>query len=277
MRNLPYIALAAVLLASCTERIDLELNEGDNQRLVVEGWFTDQFKEHEVKLTLTASYLHNQPTPRAEGATVTISDEDGNSWPLDETSPGLYKTEEVAGIPEKWYTIDIEYEGETYSATSFMRSVAPIDSLHVRELDPLEEFGFPGDIYYSVRLWTQELEGVGDSYMWQTYVNGFGVRDSLSELTFVEDGIYDGVYIEDIEIDFLDIGTEANPGDTVLLEQYNIGLDAYEVFIGIMNETQWNGGLFDAPPANVQTNLTNGALGYWGAAGFSQAETVIEE
>lgn len=277
MKNLLYITLAALFLSSCTERIDLELNEGENQRLVVEGWFTTQLKEHEVKLTLTESYLYNQPTPRATGAVVTISDEDGNEWPLDEVEPGLYKTEEVAGVAEKWYTIDIDYEGEAYSATSWMRPVAPIDSLHVRVLDPMEEYGFPGDPYYSVRLWTQELPGVGDNYMWQTYVNGFGVRDTLSELTFVEDGVYDGIYIEDVEIDFLDIETEATVGDTVLLEQYNIGAEAYEVFIGIMNETQWNGGLFDAPPANVKTNLSNGALGFWGAAGVSEAVTIIEE
>lgn len=278
MKKLIYSVFAAtVMLSACTERIDLELNEDENQRLVVEGWFTNQMKEHEVRLTLTESYLYNQPTPKAEGAAVTITDEDGTVWLLDETSPGIYKTAEVAGVTEKWYTLDIEYGGEVFSATSWMRPTEPIDSLHVRVLDPMEEFGFPGDPYYSVRLWTQELEGVGDSYMWQTYVNGFSVRDTLTELTFVEDGIYDGIYLEDVEIDFLDIETEANIGDTVKLEQYNIGAEAFEVFIGIMNETAWNGGLFDAPPANVQTNLTNGALGFWGAAGVSEGLAVIEE
>ncbi len=276
-KHIILVALGAVLLSSCTERIDLELNEGENKRLVVEGWFTNALKEHEVKLTLSTSYLYNQPAPSATGAIVKISDEDGNEWNLDETSPGLYKTPEVAGVTGKWYTLDIDYEDENYTATSYMRPIAPVDSLNVRVLDPLIEYGFPGDPYYSVRIWTQELEGQGDYYMWQTYVNGFGVRDTLSELTFVDDGLYDGIYIEDVEIDYLDIGTEANVGDTVRIEQYNIGLEAYEVFIGIMNETQWNGGLFDAPPANVKTNISNGGLGYWGAAGVSEGTAVIVE
>lgn len=273
---LPIVCFAA-LISSCTERIDLELNEGDNERLVVEGWFTSQEKQHEVQLTLSTSYLYNQPALRVSGADVVISDEDGNEWICTEDDPGVYKTPVVAGVPGKWYTLTINYNDEEYTASSWMRHVAPIDSLHVRVLDPEEEFGFPGDPYYSVRLWTQELEGQGDHYMWQTYVNGFGVRDTLRELSFVDDTIYDGVYIEDVEIDYLDIETEANPGDTVLLEQYNIGGEAYEVFIGIMNETAWNGGLFDAPPANVQTNISNGGLGFWGAAGVSEREVVILE
>ena len=79
MKKLIYSVFAAtVMLSACTERIDLELNEDENQRLVVEGWFTNQMKEHEVRLTLTESYLYNQPTPKAEGAAVTITDEDNS-------------------------------------------------------------------------------------------------------------------------------------------------------------------------------------------------------
>ncbi|MFT5980547.1 MAG: hypothetical protein ACI898_001319, partial [Flavobacteriales bacterium] len=74
-----------------------------------------------------------------------------------------------------------------------------------------------------------------------------------------------------------EIESEATLGDTVFIEQYNIGEAAYDIFIGIMNETEWNGGLFDAPPANVETNLSNGALGYWGAAGVSTKSTIIAE
>ncbi|MFT4682894.1 MAG: hypothetical protein ACJAU0_001915 [Flavobacteriales bacterium] len=271
-----FFALTALFFASCTERIDLDLNDQDGKRLVVEGWFTDEEKQHEVELTWTTSFFLNEAAPRVQGALVNITDGE-TTWDLTESAPGIYLTPEVAGIPSTTYTINIEVEGENYTASSFMRPVAPIDSLHVRELDPFEEFGFPGDPYYSVRLWTQELPGTGDRYMWITYVNGESVRDTLRELTFVDDELYDGAYVEDLEIDYLEIESEATLGDTVFIEQYNIGEAAYDIFIGIMNETEWNGGLFDAPPANVETNLSNGALGYWGAAGVSTKSTIIAE
>ncbi|MFM1931475.1 MAG: hypothetical protein RL226_778 [Bacteroidota bacterium] len=270
------IALPLLVLTACTERIELELNDQDGKRLVVEGWFTDEEMQHEVKLTYTTSYFQNQAAPAATGALVSITD-GIETWALTETAPGRYVTPTLAGVPGTTYRLDIEVDGSQYSAQSTMRPVSDIDSLYVQVVDPLEEFGFPGDLYYSVRIWTQELPGQGDRYMWLTYVNGSSVRDTLRELTFVDDVLYDGVYVADVEIDFLEIDTEATTGDTVLVKQYNIGPEAYDIFIGIMNETDWNGGLFDAPPANVATNLSNGALGYWGAASVREKSVIITE
>ena len=271
------LLLTAGLFSSCQERIELELNDEGQQRLVVEGWFTDQLQQQEIKLTLTSSYFSNQAAPQASDAIVTVTNGE-QTWEFEEQFPGIYRTPlEVFGEPEKWYTMNVDYNGEQYEATSYMRTVAPVDSLHVKVVDPLVEFGFPGDLYYSVRLWTQELPGVGDHYMWITSVNGFPVRDTLNELTLVSDGLFDGAYVADIEIDFLEIDTEASIGDTVSIEQWNIGLEAYDTFFAILNETIFNGGIFDAPPANVQSNISNGALGYFGAAGVSTKSTVIEE
>ncbi len=279
MRKSRYILAGIVVLAalqSCTERIDLELNDEDSQRVVVEGWITDETKQHEIELTLTTSYFFDEAAPRVSGATVTISDGD-DTWNLDEKEPGKYRTPVITPQTEKWYTLTINHEGEEFKATSYMRPTAPLDSLNVRVLDPMEEFGFPADPYYSVRIWTQELPGQGDSYMWTMNVNSVSVRDTLSELSFVNDDLYDGIYVPDVEIHSLEIDTEATIGDTVEVIQWNIGYEAYDVFVGILNETAFNGGLFDAPPANVNTNISNGALGYFGAAGVTRKTTVIIE
>lgn len=275
--NAPLLLMAvAVLLSACTERIDLELNDDGNRRIVVDGWFTDKEEQHEVKLTYTTSYFANQPAPPVEGALLSISDGE-TTINLQEEVPGIYRTPVIAGEPGKTYTLTIEHEGEVFTASSFMRDSAPIDSLHVRVLDPEEEFGVPFDPYYSVRIWTQESPGLGDCYMWRTFVNGEALRDTLREVSFTDDNLFDGVYVADTEVDFLEIDKDASFGDTVRIEQFNIGQEAYDIFIGIMNETEWNGGLFDAPPANVETNVSNGGLGYFGAASVQIAETVIEE
>jgi hypothetical protein len=262
---------------SCTERIDLELNEQENQRLVVEGWITDEAQAHTVELTLTSSYFENEPTPRATGADVTISDGE-TTWQLTENEPGIYQTaSDVAGEAEKTYTLTINYEGETYTASSYMSPVAPVDSLAFEYIDPLVEFGFEGDPYYEVKVWTQELAGLGDCYTWFLEVNGVQQRDTLAELSFVDDGLYDGNYVANTAIDILEVGEEANAGDTVYLEQWNIGIVAYDIFNGILSETGSSGGLFDTPASNVETNLSEGALGYFGAASVSSRTAIIPE
>lgn len=274
--SMKYIFLLFVLvglLNSCTEKIDLDLNDDEEfQRLVVAGWFTDEPSRQRVDLTLTTSYLQNESAPRALGAVVSVTDGE-TSWNYTETDPGVYETEDgVFGEPERSYTLSIDFEDKVYSATSFMRTVAPIDSI---AFEFIEEEDEEDPDYYDVFIWTQELEGIGDSYMWLTEINGEPLRDTLTEIGFVEDEIYDGSYIDGAQIEYIDLVDGIEPGDEFTIKQYNIGREAYDVFIGIMNETEWNGGLFDAPPANVNTNLTGGALGYWGAAGVSSKSGLL--
>jgi hypothetical protein len=269
-----YISLI-VFASACTVPFDVELNDQDNERLVVEGWVTNQPGKQFVRLTKTTSYFYNQPAPVASGALVAITDGE-NIWELQETSSGYYEpVPDFVGEFEKTYTLSIDYNGEQYQASSYLRPVSPIDSLGFEYIDPLEEYGLDETPWYDIRIWTQELPGLGDHYMWKTYVNGVALRDTLSEISFVDDGIYDGNYVAGVGIDYVDTPSEAVPGDTIHLEQWNIGVEAYDIFIGILNETDWNGGLFDAPPANVETNINNGALGYFGAAGISTGTAVI--
>jgi len=271
------LVLFVFILSACTEPIDIELNDEDNQRLVVEGWVTNYPGKQEVKLTLTTSYFYNQPAPKATGALVEVSDGE-STWNFNEVSPGIYRPEpDFLGEFEKTYTLSVDYAGQLYTASSFLRPVSEIDSMAFKYIDPLEEWGVDEVPWWDIQIWTQELPGLGDHYMWKTFVNGVALRDSLAEISFVDDELYDGNYVAGVGVDYVDQGTEANAGDTIHLEQWNIGTEAYDIFIGILNETAWNGGLFDAPPANVKTNMSNGALGYFGAAGISEKTAVIPQ
>lgn len=275
MKKLVVILIAGIVaLSSCTKRIDIDLNTLENQRLVVEGWVTNQMQQHQVELTLTTDYFDTQVPPPAINALVTISD-GSQTWNLTEEEPGIYRTPEFAGEFGKTYTLNIDWSDENYTASSLLREVAPIDSMDFEYIDPLEEFGFEGDPWFDLLLWTYELEGEGDSYFWNIEVNGEPIRESLSDLSFVNDDLYDGNPISGIPVDALTYEEEAVEGDHIYIEQWNIGREAYDIFEAIMIETNWRGGLFDTPPANVQSNISNGALGYFGAAGISSFEGYI--
>lgn len=277
MKALRYILPVFVVLAafSCTKRIELELNDDENRRLVVDAWFTSIAKQHEVRLTETTSYYAPEAAPTVSGAVVKITGPDVDET-LVEEEPGVYRTSTIAGTVGNTYTLTIEHSGETYEASGFMRDCAPIDAVMVEfeenDVDLIELDG-----WYVVHINTQELPGLGDDYMWLTYVNDEPLRDTLSEIFFVTDQFYDGLYIEEADIEYLDSPSEVVPGDVIRIEQLNIGRDGFEVLNGIMNETQWNGGLFDAPPANVATNISGGALGFFGVAGAQDIEFTIPE
>lgn len=273
-KSILYISSLILLLSSCTKEIELDLESLVDQKLVVQGWITDQQMQHEVILTLTTDYFEPGATPRATGAIITI--EDGTqTFNLTETEPGIYLTPEFAGEVGKTYTLTIDWSDEIYTASSTLREVAPIDNINLDYFDPLEEIGFEDDPYYSVRLFSQELEGLGDAYFWRIDINDEPIRDDLDELSFVEDSFYDGSPIINVEIDILYPEEDAVSGDTVLIEQWNIGFDAYEIINAIKIETDWRGGLFDSPPANVPTNISNGAVGFFGTAGVSTFEVIF--
>lgn len=278
MKALRHILPVCVVLAafSCTKRIELELNDDNNRRLVVDAWFTSINKQHEVRLTETTSYYATEEAPKVSGAVVKITGPDVNETLIEE-APGVYRTSSIAGTIGNTYTLTIEHDGETYEASGFMRDCAPIDAVTVEFEEVEEEEEVDVDGWYVVYINTQELPGLGDDYMWFTYINGEPLRDTLSEIFFVTDQFYDGIYIEEADIEYLESPGEASAGDVLRIEQLNIGRAGFEVLNGIMNETQWNGGLFDAPPANVATNISGGALGFFGVAGAQDIAFTIPE
>lgn len=271
------LVLAIATLGSCTKRIDLELNNEEFKRLVVEGWFTDQAKAHQVRLTWTASYYANEAAAAVSGATVSISD-GTNTWPLTEQpiGSGNYFTDpSAAGSSGNTYTLTVEHEGQTWTASDAMEPVADLDSLAL-EFVPgeLNEFGEYLSGYWAVKFWFQETAGTGDFYRWRTLVNGQTSSDTLRRASFSDDVLYDGSYIEDIEIDFLD-SADVLTGDIITLEQHGISEKAYDVIIAVLTETDWRGGLFDAAPANVPTNVSNSGIGFFGAASVSEKSVQV--
>ena len=266
------IAFFAVLLlaAACTEPIDLDLNSGEFKRLVVDAWLTNETKAHEVKLTLTTDYLAEETPAPATGATVAITD-GTETINLQELEPGRYFTpENVSGKPGHTYTLNIEYDGENYSAISTLHPVAPIDSLGFHEeedFDTDDDYGA-----YSITLYTTEPAGEGDHYFWKAYPTSTPDDQTRTFWEIAEDRFVDGNDIGGAEIIYVD----ANPGDVFTLEQYRITKEAFDFFLAIQYETVYRGGLYDTPPANVPSNVSNGAVGFFVTAAVERGEVSFE-
>jgi len=274
MRNYLYAIIGLLIImfaSSCQEKVDFDLNIDENARLVVEGSITDQTKAHEVILTRTSSYYENQAAPKETGATVTIFD--GTSYhSLTETSAGVYKTSPTyKGEVGKTYTLNITTKnGQNYSSNSKLESVAPIDSVlfYVDINDAKEES--EGSLIFA--HFGSEPKGVGNNYMWLVDINDTSFTEDIKDLAFVTDEFVDGNYIAGFE--FQQIEFENLPtGDTlkVTVEMHSISRAYYDFSLAILLETQYNGGLFSGPPANIPSNISDGGLGFFRASAVSTA------
>ena len=264
------LTVAVLWLTGCTEEIDFDLNESEEQLLVVEGRITTEKMAHQVKLSLSSEFYGTTDNPPATGAEVSISD-GVNQFILNEFEPGIYLTDaDVAGEIGKTYNLLINYGGESYESVATIDSVPPIDSLLVK---PTDFTVGPFKDYYELLIFTKEKDGLGDYYMWRSFVNGESRSDTLGDFQFQDDALFDGQQWNGVLVDFV----KAEPGDTVTLKQYTISEEAYDIYLAANLEVNWRGGIFDAPPANVPSNISNGALGLFDASDVAQKTAVIKD
>lgn len=257
MKKLLLFSIASIgLLASCQKVIDVDLNSKDPQ-IVIECNITDQPGPYVVSVTKTVNFSESNSFPGVSGATVTISDDLGNSETLAEYGPGLYQTSTLQGIPGRTYTLTVVSEGNTYTAQSTMPASITLDSLL---LEPNLSFGSP---YYIIPLF-QDPAGQGNRYRAVEWINrernnGIFLYDDL-----YSDGLVNGQPI-------LDFTTEIASGDSIDVELQCIDQPVFKYFYSLEQTVSGQTGA----PANPESNFSNHALGYFSAHTVSRKSVVI--
>lgn len=273
MKYLSIISLLVILLStSCTKKIDIDLNDEENKRLVVDALFSTYGQaQHEVKLSMSANYYSADAPTNVSGASVVVSD-GSNSFTFSDAGNGIYKSSlGAAAIANKDYTLTINYDGKTYTASNYCDSVPNLDTI-VLEANYVD--GSVTEIEdYTIKFTTQELVGFGDYYAWKIYVNGEHRNNTVSEqLSQSDEFLPDGSYLYELELTSID---DIESGDTVMVAQHAISKDTYDAYFAILFQTDFRGGIFDSPPANVPTNLSEGAVGLFSVSGESRNFTIV--
>jgi hypothetical protein len=279
MKNvLVIIAAIFLFLTSCTERIDIELDESFT-RLVVYGTITTDTTRHYVELSETTSYYYNEAPPPVSGASVEIADDLGNVVQLAEVEPGKYSTPPLfAAIPGRTYTLRIELAEEIngnkfYLATSSVNPIYPIDSIGLVSRPDWGEKGF-----YEVTCYYQDPP-TKDFYMFNIYKNGEMLTDTITDRFVTDDSFYNGNYTNGIGIGYLDQSNERevlHAGDTITFQGCNITEEYFNFVQTLQTETSYQSPLFSGPPANVKGNINNGAVGFFAAYGVAYSSKVFQ-
>jgi hypothetical protein len=275
------ITLLAVSLWSCTERIEVKV-DSTYTRLVVEGYVTTDTAAHWVRLSTTSDYFYNRPSPQVSGASVSIDDGERTYYLAESDSlPGTYYTDPgFYGIPGRTYTlkildVDIDGDGvgEEYTASSALNPVNPIDSISLRYFDAFGVTGYEVQVY----AWDPPKR---DWYAFRVRKNGVLLTDTLYELIVQNDDFFNGNYTYGITSQFLsnDKPDEVvKVGDTVTFEINGITEDYYHFIMEAQSQIFGQSPLFSGPPANIRSNLDNGAIGYFTAYSVRTSSTVATE
>jgi hypothetical protein len=273
------IVILAFMVAACTERVDIELDD-TYTRLVVEGNLTTDTTTHYIILSKTTSYYYNQQPPMVSNAVVTISDDAGNTIQLTESEPGYYSTEpDFYGVSGRTYKLRIFLEEEIngfkeYEAESTMPKIYPVDSIILR---PQPDWGESG--YIEVGCYYQDPP-TKDFYMFDIYKNGEHLTDTISNRFVTDDLFYNGSYTNGIGVGWLDQGNKretVETGDTIRFRAASINEEYANFVWTLQEEVNFSAPLFSGPPANVKSNINNGAVGFFATYAVAYSSTTAND
>ncbi len=239
------IAFAAFITTSCSEKIDLKLNNSE-PRIVIEGWLSDKPGPYFVGVTRSRLYSDNNQFEGIPAATVVISDDAGNTDTLTETSfAGIYQTNFIQGTIGRTYRLVVTAEGTTYTSVCKMNPPVDIDSVVIETIT-----NFEGDTKIDAEMYIRDPSGVRNFYrVFNVRSGGWNVYTDL---------LWDGK-IRDLNIP--DDNLES--GDTLVTELWSLDEHIYTYFHQF-DQNQNNFGS-SAAPANPDPVFTPAALGYFTA------------
>ncbi len=260
------------LLQGCVKETSWPVTNAPAPKIIVNAILTDEVRTHEISLTYTVTSLNEKPQP-VIGAGVAISDED-STWVLNENpaDPGLYLTSPVFFARQgKNYTLLISLNGNIYSAKAAM-----VPGAYFRELKYARN---EGTSLYHISWVANAFGTVGAAAMWElkldwSKVPGYEHLDSIA--THARMLFYTLPTLDVSEVFAPQVESVLFPAGTIIAERRYSLAPAHAGFIReLLLETAWTGGLFNGAAANVTTNLSNGAMGFFGVCAVNELSVTV--
>lgn len=265
LRHTLIIIIAALQVVGCAEQVDInEYIQGkESNRLVVEGLITNEYKRHAVKLSRTGAVLTNTYEP-VTGAGVAITD-GNNIFVLQEDTAGVYLTDSLQGSIGQRYTLTITVDVTTYSATDEM--VAP-DAFGRADGIALSINNPPHGYIQSPLI----VFGSNQPSVLNIAVNNPRPSDKYTNFTYYA---FPGIHPDHLLPKYVEATLQFDEGTEITQTKYSMSEGYYEFTRAVLLETEYNGGVFGSVRADVPTNISNGALGFFAASAVAQRTGVI--
>lgn len=278
--NYLFIGILAVMAASCTERMDIELGNSDT-KLIVYGSITTDTMSHCIRLTQSVPFYSNTPPQPVKNATVYIM-EGNNRLDLTESvnDPGCYYTSnDVFGKSAQTYGLHIEnvnIGGKTeFVAETQMPEL--IEGYQTKYLDSINVTFNKNWNGWVINGWAKEPQNIRNYYMFRVKINDVLYSDSLSNLVLVDDKFFNGNNTSGAAFYFIPEKDTLKVGYRVTLELCAIPFDYFLYLREALQASRPQFPLFSPPPANPRTNISNGALGYFSAYAIIRVSYVMKE
>ena len=270
MKNLKYIFILLLIYTSCEDVIDIEVPNAE-PRLVIDAslnWFEGDSGEYQtIKLSLSAPFFDNQ-IPPALGAIVIVTDNTNTYNFIDSNNDGTYECFNFNPQIGQEYTLNINYNQESYIGSEILVSVTPIDYVEQNN-----EGGFTGD-EIEIKAYYTDPEGEENQYFFE-FKEDTEINPSLE--------VYEDEFIDGNQIFAFYSNPDSEVGNQLSIKNYGVSKQFYEfMFLLLQQTSDGGGGPFEIQPATVrgncinQTNPQNFPFGYFRVSQATEVLYTIE-
>lgn len=262
-----------LLLASCAKEADWQVDEIKENKIVVEAVITNETGRQCIMLSHSTGYMNEEPLPLS-GAEVYISNEDSTWRFTEEASPGegWYTSEtDIAASYDKNYSLLILFKDHVFSAQTYMAQGKFFTELTYTR-NPASDLYH---ISYVASSFQEEDPAMWEIMLDWSSVPGYENEDPENcrkKLLFYTLSTLDvsQVFAPLVEEVWFPAGTRIDQ------RRYSLTPE-HEAFIrSLLLETSWQGGIFPSDPANIGSNISGGALGFFAVCAVNSLSIIVE-
>ena len=262
--------LIITISLSCEKKIEWKLQSQDNDVIYVDGIITNENKIQTIKLSRFMSDPNEEPEPVFGAVVLVMVGDSVFEFKENVSSSGIYQTEKpLAGITDIPYNLRIIYNGNDFTAHNFMNPELEFNPLHYQKINLTNKYRI---------TWVALAVNPNKPAMYEILLDWSHIppyNNHDPELSKARLLYYTLPSLDVSEIFAPQLEKLLFPEGTIIIEKrYSLSLAHADFIRGVLLETNWNGGLFGSASANVPTNLSEGAAGFFGACGVN-VDTII--
>jgi hypothetical protein len=271
MQKLLTYLFLILILASCEKQSDWNLQKADNDFIIVDGVITNELKVQSITLSKPVVQLNEKPQPVSKATVLVSSNLASYSFHENPLQPGTYLSDkEFTGIRNRTYSLLITSGTKVYTSKTVLAPPADFVFLKYRRIDENKyQITTVSLLYNPDKAALYEILLDWSSVAGYTNQNPDSCKAKLYYYTLPTLDVSE-VFAPAIEkVTF--------PTGTMITERRYSLTDDHAAFIrASLLETTWQGGLFNTASANVPTNMSEGALGFFGACGVTEKTELVK-
>lgn len=259
IKKITYLLLLLITVVSCESVIEPDLKDVP-ARLVIEGEITNYAGPHTVKISKSTSFTESSSFVGVENAFVTITDNLGTIDTLIMGESGIYNTTKTTGTPHQTYTLKVLNESKEYISESTMPSAVLIDTVLF-----IEESVNGRNVSFLTAFYTDPANET-NQYRFKVYENDVAVKG----VSITNDDFYAGTLTQNTVKVYPPNQTIP---DSLKIELMCIDPAVYDYFFSLSQTISGQA----ASPANPNSNISGGCLGYFSAHTIDTKKIIINQ